>query len=99
MSQDTAFVNAHEVGQDGVCVWCRRAVDQPDMGCDLKRRILELEGRSSDLARAWLARQKATAKDDMLDEGDCRCCGRPAGMGHEPTDPCGIIAALLGEPS
>lgn len=47
------------------------------------------------LAQRWLSRQVATAVDDCLDEGDCRCCGHPTGEGHEPTDPCGIVAGLL----
>ena len=48
------------------------------------------------IAEEWLKRQKATNGDDLLDEGDCRFCGRPNGEGHEPTDPCGIVAGLLG---
>lgn len=47
------------------------------------------------LAREWMAHQIADAGDDLLDSGDCRCCGHPAGEGHERTDPCGIITALL----
>lgn len=47
------------------------------------------------VAREWLERQKADNGDDLLDEGDCRMCGQPAGEGHEPTDPCGIVAGLL----
>ena len=46
------------------------------------------------IARAWLQRQVAGPGEDCLDEGDCRVCGHPKGEGHEPTDPCGIIAAL-----
>lgn len=47
------------------------------------------------IAEEWLRRQVATEHDDLLDEGDCRTCGHPAGEGHEPTDPCGIVAGLL----
>lgn len=46
-------------------------------------------------ARAWLDRQKAGPDEDLLDEGDCRLCGAPSGEPHEPTDPCGIVEALL----
>jgi hypothetical protein len=48
-----------------------------------------------EMARQWLARQRADNREPMLDEGDCCICGRPAGEGHEPTDPCGIVANLL----
>lgn len=41
-----------------------------------------------DVARAWLERKRT-------DNGDCRLCGSPAGVSHEPTDPCGIVAGLL----
>lgn len=51
--------------------------------------------RNDLIARQWLDRQVADAGDDLLDPGDCRCCGHPAGVDHEPTDPCGIIAGLL----
>jgi hypothetical protein len=48
------------------------------------------------LAVAWLARQRVEdGREPMLDEGDCRLCGRPDGEGHEPTDPCGIVFHLL----
>lgn len=47
-------------------------------------------------ARAWLDRQIVKdGREPELDEGDCRQCGAPAGEPHEPTDPCGIVAALL----
>jgi hypothetical protein len=53
---ETLFVGKHEIRpEDGVCVWCRHQVahrgadgqwwqvPSTDLGCDLKRRILELE--------------------------------------------------------
>jgi hypothetical protein len=50
------------------------------------------------VARAWLDRQIVKdGREPMLDEGDCRLCGRPSGEGHEPTDPCGIVANLMRE--
>lgn len=59
-------------------------------------------GRSSSdarsVARDWLARQIVKdGREPMLDEGDCRLCGRPDGEGHEATDPCGIVFNLLNE--
>ena len=49
-------------------------------------------------AQQWLDRQIVPdGSEPMLDEGDCRLCGAPAGEGHEPTDPCGIVADLLAE--
>ena len=43
----------------------------------------------------WLEHQKATHAADLLDEGDCTICLRPAGEGHCPTDSCGIVVSLL----
>jgi hypothetical protein len=39
----TTFQGAHEVDRAGICVWCRRRVESPDLGCDYKARILALE--------------------------------------------------------
>jgi hypothetical protein len=52
---------------------------------------------SVEVAQQWLARQKATGRDELLDEGDCVVCGTPSGEGHEDTDACGIIASLLAD--
>lgn len=50
------------------------------------------------IARAWLDRQIVRdGREPLLDEGDCRLCGSPAGEGHEPTDPCGVVSELLRE--
>jgi hypothetical protein len=46
---ETTFRNGHEFSADGVCVWCRHREQDPDLGCDLKRRILELEGHRNEL--------------------------------------------------
>jgi hypothetical protein len=67
-----------------------RVVDFGMTAPDLIAQLAAIE-----VARQWLARQRADNRDPMLDEGDCRLCGRPAGEGHELTDPCGIVANLL----
>jgi hypothetical protein len=63
--------------------------------------IVSHDARSAvENARAWLDRQIVTdGREPMLDQGDCRLCGRPSGEGHEPTDPCGIVARLLTLPA
>ncbi len=47
----TTFVGAHEVDEKGICVWCRKLVEQPDFGCDLKARIVQLEAENDELRK------------------------------------------------
>lgn len=71
-----------------------REVRAPAVAPDLSLPTMSAE----ETARAWLTRQIVVdGREPMLDEGDCRLCGSAAGEGHEDTDPCGIVAALLAD--
>jgi hypothetical protein len=58
--EETTFDGRHEVRtSDGVCVWCMQEVQQPDLGCDLKGRVLQLEAQ---LARASADAEQVLAR-------------------------------------